>query len=80
MCRCPDYNQGNMPPQCHLQNVQGQCCPALTCTNPDGTVVNPQLNPTGTHVPVYGVMVPGYSGFRPGFTPSDTNTISGQNS
>ncbi|KAK7115067.1 hypothetical protein V1264_001009 [Littorina saxatilis] len=74
---CPDYGLGNLPPTCKLTTVQGQCCPTLSCTNPDGTVTNPSKNPQLTKVPVFGVITAGYSGFRPGYVPGHSNTIAG---
>ena len=77
---CPDYGQGNLPPSCSMEFVQGQCCPALRCTNPDGTVTDFTKNPELTRVPVYGVIGTGYTGFRPGYVPGHTNTIAGHSS
>ncbi|XP_046585152.1 uncharacterized protein LOC124292144 [Haliotis rubra] len=74
--KCPTYSKDMLPSGCYMTHAVGQCCDTPVCSKPDGSTVNPLLQPNV--YPVYGSFTGGFTGFRPGYTPGVAKTYGGR--
>ncbi|XP_071091876.1 uncharacterized protein [Haliotis cracherodii] len=74
--KCPTYSKSMLPNGCYMTHAVGQCCETPVCSKPDGSIVNPLLQPNV--YPVFGSFSGGFTGFRPGYTPGISATYGGR--